>query len=159
MTLRVGSGLDAHPLVAGRRLVLGGVPIPHEKGIQGHSDGDVAVHAIMDALLGAAGLGDKGKHFPSTDPTLKGISSLILLQRVGALVRERGWRIVNVDATILAQRPRLSPFVEQMRKNVSRTLSVGPEIISIKATTTDNLGFTGRGEGIAAHAVALIETV
>ena len=132
---------------------MGGVDIPHGLGLSGHSDGDVVVHAVIDALLGAANLGDKGLHFPSTDPQYKDISSLILLKRVGGLVARSGWRLSNVDATILAQKPRLSPFNLEMRENVAKTLSVEPNCISIKVTTTDHLGFVGREEGIAAIAV------
>ena len=132
---------------------MGGVDVPHGKGLSGHSDGDVLVHAIMDALLGAANLGDKGLHFPSSDPQYKDISSLVLLERVGILVSGAGWRLSNVDATILAQNPKLSPFNTEMRENVARTLTVEPDRISIKVTTTDHLGFVGREEGIAAMAV------
>ena len=134
--------------------MLGGVEIPHDRGLSGHSDGDVLVHAVMDALLGAANLGDKGSHFPSSDPQYKDICSLILLERVGVLVAEAGWRLSNVDATILAQIPRLSPFNREMRENMAKSLSVSPGLISVKATTTDYLGFVGREEGIAAFAVA-----
>ena len=151
---RSGIGFDSHPLTQGRKLVLGGVEIPHDRGLSGHSDGDVLVHAVMDALLGAANLGDKGLHFPSSDPQYKDISSLILLERVGVLVAEAGWRLSNVDATILAQNPRLSPFNGEMRANVARSLSVSPDRVSVKVTTTDYLGFVGREEGIAACAVA-----
>jgi len=133
--------------------VLGGVTIPHDKGLSGHSDGDVLGHAIMDALLGAANLGDKGIHFPSSDPQYKDISSLILLERVGVLVAQDGWRLSNVDATILAQNPKLSPFNAEMRENVAGNLSVSPDRVSVKVTTTDYLGFVGREEGIAAIAV------
>ena len=133
--------------------MLGGVTIPHDKGLSGHSDGDVLVHAIMDALLGAANLGDKGIHFPSSDPQYKDISSLILLERVGVLVAQDGWRLSNVDATILAQNPKLSPFNSEMRENVAGNLSVSPDRVSVKVTTTDYLGFVGREEGIAAIAV------
>ncbi len=156
MEFRSGIGFDSHPLTEGRRLVLGGVEIPHDRGLSGHSDGDVLVHAVMDALLGAANLGDKGFHFPSSDPQYKDISSLILLERVGVLVAEAGWRLSNVDATILAQNPRLSPFNEEMRENMARSLSVSPDRVSVKVTTTDYLGFVGREEGIAACAVASI---
>ena len=134
--------------------MLGGVQIPHGRGLSGHSDGDVLVHAVMDALLGAANLGDKGLHFPSSDPQYKDISSLILLERVGALLAEAGWRLSNVDATILAQNPRLSPHIEKMRENMAESLSVSPSRVSVKVTTTDYLGFVGREEGIAACAVA-----
>ena len=151
---RVGVGFDAHPLVPGRQLVLGGVHVPHHKGLSGHSDGDVLVHAIMDALLGAAGLGDKGTHFPSSDPQYKDISSLLLLSTVAGLVGDAGWRISNVDATMLAQNPRLGPFLETMRAQVGRALSIPSERVGIKVTTTDFLGFVGREEGMAACAVA-----
>ena len=150
---RSGIGFDSHPLAEGRKLVLGGVTIPHDKGLSGHSDGDVLVHAIMDALLGAANLGDKGLHFPSSDPQYKDIFSLILLERVGVLVAQAGWRLSNVDATILAQNPKLSPFNLEMRENVAGCLSVSSDRVSVKVTTTDYLGFVGREEGIAAMAV------
>ena len=150
---RSGIGFDSHPLAEGRKLVLGGVTIPHDKGLSGHSDGDVLVHAIMDALLGAANLGDKGLHFPSSDPQYKDIFSLILLERVGVLVAQAGWRLSNVDATILAQNPKLSAFNAEMRENVAGSLSVSPDRVSVKVTTTDYLGFVGREEGIAAMAV------
>ena len=153
---RVGIGFDSHPLTEGRRLVLGGVEIPHDRGLAGHSDGDVLVHAMMDALLGAAALGDKGQHFPSGDPEYKDISSLLLLERVAALLGEAGWRVSNVDATMLAQNPRLSPFIPDMKEQAARALSLPVGRVSIKATTTDYLGFVGRAEGIAACAVASI---
>lgn len=153
---RSGIGFDSHPLTAGRKLVLGGVEISHDRGLAGHSDGDVLVHAVMDALLGAANLGDKGLHFPSGDPRYKDISSLILLERVGVLVAEAGWRLSNVDATILAQNPRLSPFNREMRENLAKSLSVPTGRVSVKVTTTDYLGFVGREEGIAACAVACL---
>lgn len=155
---RVGIGFDAHPLVEGRRLVLGGVDVPYEFGLSGHSDGDVLVHAVMDALLGAAGLGDKGVHFPSSDPRFKDISSLVLLAQVGSLVAQAGWRISNVDATMLAQNPRLGSFISTMKQHTSEALSVPPERVSIKVTTTDYMGFIGREEGIAACAVASLLT-
>ena len=158
LEFRSGIGFDSHPLIEGRRLVLGGVEIPHDRGLSGHSDGDVLVHAVMDALLGAANLGDKGSHFPSSDPQYKDICSLILLERVGVLVAEAGWRLSNVDATILAQIPRLSPFNREMRENMAKSLSVSPGLISVKATTTDYLGFVGREEGIAACAVASLRS-
>ena len=154
LDFRSGIGFDAHPLAPGRRLVLGGVHIPHDFGLSGHSDGDVLTHAIMDALLGAAALGDKGVHFPSGDPQYKDISSLILLSAVGRLVEDNGWRISNVDATMLARKPRLGTFIETMREKTSEALSLPIERIGIKATTTDYLGFVGREEGIAALAVA-----
>ena len=153
---RVGIGFDSHPLAPGRRLVLGGVEIPHDRGLSGHSDGDVLIHAMLDALLGAADLGDKGTHFPSSDPQFKDISSLLLLERVGEILAEAGWRVSNVDATMLAQMPRLGPFIPDMKKRAAAALSVPPGRVSIKATTTDYLGFVGRAEGIAACAVAAI---
>ena len=151
---RSGIGFDSHPLTEGRKLVLGGVEIPHDRGLSGHSDGDVLVHAVMDALLGAANLGDKGLHFPSSDPQYEGISSLVLLERVGVLVAEAGWRLSNVDATILAQNPRLGASIGEMRENMAKSLSVSLDRVSVKATTTDFLGFVGREEGIAACAIA-----
>ena len=153
---RVGFGFDSHPLTAGRRLVLGGVDIPHDRGLAGHSDGDVLVHAMMDALLGAANLGDKGVHFPSSDPQYQDISSLLLLTKVGVLLDAAGWRVSNLDATITAQNPRLGPFIQSMREQAAKALSLPPGRISVKATTTDHLGFVGRDEGIAAYAVASI---
>jgi len=151
---RVGIGFDSHPLAADRRLVLGGVDVPFHLGLSGHSDGDVLAHAIMDALLGAAALGDKGVHFPSSDPQYKDISSLELLTRVAGLVHGAGWRISNVDATMLAQNPRLGPYLGTMRSRVGSALSTPPDRIGIKVTTTDFLGFVGREEGMAACAVA-----
>lgn len=155
--MRIGSGFDAHGLVAGRPLVLGGETIPFNQGLVGHSDADVVTHAICDALLGAAALGDLGAHFPSTDPAWKGVSSLDLLRRVRGLLEEAGWTIVNVDATIIAERPRLAAHLPAMRENISAAAGVLPTEVSIKATSSDGLGFTGRGDGIAAQAVALIE--
>ena len=154
MDFRVGIGFDAHPLAAGRRLVLGGVDIPYHLGLSGHSDGDVLVHAIMDALLGAAGLGDKGVHFPSSDPQYKDISSLTLLEAVARLVGQDGWRISNVDATMLAQKPKLAPFIQTMREQAGKALAIPVDRVGIKVTTTDYMGFVGREEGIAACAVA-----
>ena len=156
MNNRVGTGADAHGLVAGRPLILGGVAVPHTRGLAGHSDGDALCHAIIDALLGAAGLGDIGSHFPSDDASLAGISSLILLQRTVSIISAAGWCIANVDATMLAQRPRLSPYIASMRRRISDALAIEQQLVSIKATTTDHLGFTGREEGIAAIAVALL---
>ena len=150
---RSGIGFDSHLLSDGRRLVLGGVEIPHDRGLSGHSNGDVLVHAVMDAILGAANLGDKGLHFPSSDAQYKDISSLTLLERVGMLAAEVGWRLSNVDATILAQNPKLSIFNADMRNNMAKSLSVTPDRVSVKVTTTDHLGFVGREEGIAAMAV------
>ena len=157
--MRIGHGYDVHRLTEGRRLILGGVDIPWEKGLLGHSDADVLTHAVMDALLGAAGLGDIGQHFPDTDPAYAGADSLKLLAYVVALLRERGFTVGNVDATVLAQRPKLAPHIPQMRDNLARTMEVGPEQVNVKATTEEGLGFTGSGEGMAAHAVALIEKV
>ena len=154
--MRVGHGYDVHPLVAGRDLILGGVKIPHSKGLHGHSDADVLIHAICDACLGAAGLGDIGRHFPDTDPQYKNIDSRKLLLKVRETIAERGWKIANVDSTIVAQAPRIAPYLEQMISNVSADLGVPVENINIKATTTEKLGFAGREEGIAAHAVALL---
>lgn len=156
MDYRVGTGADAHALAEDRALILGGVLIPHDRGLSGHSDGDVLSHAIIDALLGAAGAGDIGMHFPPGDPSLAGISSLLLLERTASVIADSGWCIVNVDATMLAQRPRLSPHVAEMRSKIAGALTVEPSQISVKATTTDYLGFTGREEGIAATAVALL---
>ena len=156
---RIGHGYDVHRLAEGRRLILGGVDIPWERGLLGHSDADVLTHAIMDALLGAAGLGDIGQHFPDTDPAYAGADSLRLLAHVTALLGERGFTVGNVDATVLAQRPKLAPHIPQMRDNLARTMEVGPEQVNVKATTEEGLGFTGSGEGMAAHAVALIEKV
>jgi 2-C-methyl-D-erythritol 2,4-cyclodiphosphate synthase len=153
LEFRSGIGFDSHPLADGRKLVLGGVEILHDQGLSGHSDGDVLVHAVMDAMLGAANLGDKGLHFPSSDPQYKDILSLKLLERVGVLVTKAGWRLSNVDATIMAQNPRLNPFNAEMRENVAKSLSVSPDRVSVKVTTTDHLGFVGREEGIAALAV------
>lgn len=153
---RTGIGIDAHPLTPGISLILGGVPIPHHHGLAGHSDGDVLTHALLDALLGAANLGDKGAHFPSTDPQYRGISSLLLLQQVAALLHAAGWRIANIDATILAQTPRLGPYIPTMKERTAAALSLAPGRVSIKATTTDYLGFIGRTEGIAALAIAAL---
>ena len=155
--VRIGHGYDVHRLVEGRRLILGGVDIPWERGLLGHSDADVLTHAVMDALLGAAGLGDIGQHFPDTDPAYAGADSLRLLAHVTALLRERGFTVGNVDATVLAQRPKLAPHIPQMRDNLARAMGVDPSQVNVKATTEEGLGFTGSGEGMAAHAVALIE--
>jgi len=152
-------GFDSHPLVADRRLVLGGVDIPHDQGLEGHSDGDVLTHAIMDALLGAANLGDKGQHFPSSDPQYRNIFSLLLLERVSALLSDSGWRVSNVDATMLAQSPRLGPYIPAMRERTAASLGIPPARVSVKATTTDHLGFVGRSEGIAACAVACVMSI
>lgn len=155
--MRIGHGYDVHRLTEGRRLILGGVDIPWEKGLLGHSDADVLTHAVMDALLGAAGLGDIGRHFPDTDPAYAGADSMKLLEHVTTLLEERGWAVGNVDATILAQRPKLAPHIPTMRDNLARAMGVESDRVNVKATTEEGLGFTGSGEGMAAHAVALIE--
>ena len=157
--IRVGHGYDVHRLTEGRRLILGGVDIPWEKGLLGHSDADVLTHAVMDALLGAAGLGDIGKHFPDTDPAYAGADSLKLLAHVVGLLKEKGFAVGNVDATILAQRPKLAPHIPAMRENLARVMEVDSSQVNVKATTEEGLGFTGSGEGMAAHAVALIENM
>lgn len=154
--MRIGTGYDVHQLGEGLPLWLGGVQIPHTHGLIGHSDADVLLHAICDALLGAAALGDIGKHFPDTDPQYKGISSLKLLAYVGALLNEKGYTIGNIDSTIAAQRPKLAPYILQMRKNIAHTLGIDIDRVSVKATTTEHLGFEGREEGISAQAIALI---
>ncbi len=153
---RIGHGYDVHRLTEGRRLILGGVDIPHERGLLGHSDADVLVHAIMDALLGAAALGDIGKLFPDTDERYAGADSLELLHTVASLLREKGYTIGNVDATVIAQRPKLAPYIESMRANIAAAAGVDIAAVNVKATTEEKLGFTGEGLGIAAHAVALI---
>ena len=156
--MRVGMGYDVHRLTENRELILGGVKIPYEKGLLGHSDADVLIHAIMDALLGAAALGDIGKHFPDTDPEYKGISSIKLLEHVGRLIEEQLYVIGNIDATI-AQRPKMAPYIEQMRENVARALHLEIGQVNIKATTEEGLGFTGSGEGISSQAVACLDTI
>ena len=155
--MRIGHGYDVHRLVEGRRLILGGVDIPHEKGLLGHSDADVLVHAIMDALLGAAALGDIGKHFSDSDPAYAGANSLGLAAHVAALLQNHGYRIVNIDSTILAQAPKLAPHIETMRRNIANALGIELSAINVKATTEEGLGFTGEKLGISAHAVCLIE--
>ncbi len=157
--MRIGFGYDVHAFVEGRALVLGGVTIPHTQGLLGHSDADVLLHAISDALLGAAALGDIGRHFPDSDPTYEGISSLILLERVMNILRSAGYTVSNVDSTLVLQRPRLAPFVPRMTEEISRAMGLPVSRVSVKATTTEKLGFTGREEGIAAYAVVLIEEV
>ena len=157
--LRIGIGCDSHPLVSGRRLILGGVDIPYDKGLSGWSDADVATHAIIDALCGAADLGDIGTLFPSQELEYKDISSLVLLSKTGELLKAKGLKVVNVDVTIIAQNPKLSPFIPEMRKRLSQALGVESTQVTIKATTTNGLGFIGRGEGIAAQSVALITTI
>ncbi len=154
---RIGHGYDVHKLVEGRRLILGGVEIPHTLGLLGHSDADVLVHAVMDALIGAMALGDIGKHFPDNDDAYLGISSIKLLSSVKELLCENGYVVANIDATVIAQRPKLAPHIEQMRENIAKTLGLAVSQVNVKATTEERLGFTGREEGIAAHAVALVE--
>jgi len=155
--LRIGHGYDVHRLTENRKLILGGVDIPYEKGLLGHSDADVLTHAVMDALLGAAALGDIGKHFPDSDPAYENADSLVLFAKVMDLLRENGYQVVNIDSTVIAQRPKLMPYLESMRQNLARVGQMDVGQISIKATTEEKLGFTGSGEGIAAHAVCLVE--
>ena len=155
--MRIGHGYDVHRLVLERKLILGGVEVPYEKGLLGHSDADVLTHAVMDALLGAAGLGDIGKHFPDTDPAYAGADSMKLLEHVAGLLRARGWQVSNVDATILAKRPKLAPYIPAMRRALAGHLGLEEEQVNVKATTEEGLGFTGSGEGMAAHAVCLLE--
>ena len=155
--MRIGHGYDVHRLVAGRDLILGGVKIPHELGLLGHSDADVLLHAVSDALLGAAGLGDIGKHFPDTDPQYKGADSLKLLQIVGQRVTAAGYRVSNIDVTMIAQKPKLRPHIETMERNIASALGIDASRVNVKATTEEHLGFTGSGEGMACHAVCLLE--
>ena len=157
--MRIGMGYDVHKLVEGRKMIIGGVEIPYEKGLLGHSDADVLLHAISDALLGAAALGDIGRHFPDTDPKYKGISSIILLEQVGRLLEDNLYLIGNIDATIIAQKPKMAPYRDEMRRNIAKALNITVDKINIKATTEEGLGFTGSGEGISAQAIALLETV
>ena len=157
--MRIGHGYDVHRLTEGRKLILGGVEIPWEKGLLGHSDADVLVHALMDAILGAAALGDIGKLFPDNDDAYLGADSIVLLSKVTELLREHGWSLSNADCTVIAQRPKLSPYIETMRMNIADACGVESDDISVKATTEEKLGFTGSGEGIAAHAVVLIEEI
>ncbi len=154
--MRIGMGYDVHRLVEGRDLILGGVTIPYEKGLLGHSDADVLLHAIMDALLGAAALGDIGKHFPDTDPAYKGISSIALLKKVGELLAEKGFLIENIDATIIAQAPKMRPYIDTMRENIAGALEMEVDQINVKATTEEGLGFTGSGQGISSQAVCML---
>lgn len=156
--MRIGHGYDVHRLVSGRKLILGGVDIPHETGLLGHSDADVLLHAIADAILGAIGEGDIGRHFPDTDPAYKGASSIKLLEHVMGLAAAKGYRIGNLDATIVAQRPKLAPHIQKMRDNIAAALDSDTDRINVKATTTEELGFTGRKEGIAAYSVVLLES-
>lgn len=155
--MRIGSGYDVHKLVEKRKLILGGVEIPYEKGLLGHSDADALIHAIMDALLGAAALGDIGKHFPDSDDNFKNISSLVLLQNVCLLLKNSGYTTINIDSTIIAQRPKLAAYIDLMRSNIAEALEISVDSVNVKATTEEGLGFTGSGEGIAAQAVCLIE--
>ena len=157
-TMRIGHGYDVHRLVEDRKLILGGVEIPYEKGLLGHSDADVLLHAVMDAVLGAAALGDIGRHFPDTDPAYRGADSLALARAVATLIREHGYAVGNIDATILCQKPKLAPYIEEMRRNIAAAFGVAADAVSVKATTEEHLGFTGEGLGIAAHAVALLES-
>ena len=156
--MRIGMGYDVHRLVENRKLIIGGVEIPYEKGLLGHSDADVLLHAVMDALLGAAALGDIGKHFPDTDPAYSGISSLKLLERVGELLEEHSFLIENIDATIIAQEPKMRPHIDTMRENIARALGIDASQVNVKATTEEGLGFTGSGEGISSQAICLLNT-
>ena len=155
--MRIGHGYDVHRYVSGRPLILGGVEIPFEMGLDGHSDADVLLHALMDALLGAAGLGDIGLHFPDTDMRYKGISSMVLLAEVAQKIREKGYRVGNVDVTMIAQRPKLRPYISKMTENIAAQLSVDADCVNVKVTTEEGLGFTGKLEGLACHAVCLLE--
>jgi 2-C-methyl-D-erythritol 2,4-cyclodiphosphate synthase len=157
--MRIGQGFDAHRFQAGRRLVLGGVDIPYDHGMEAHSDGDVVIHAICDALLGAVAMGDIGKHFPDTDQTIKGIDSRVMLRHIVSLLQQRALRVGNVDATIIAQAPKVAPYIPAMRENLANDLRIDADCVNVKATTTEKMGFTGRGEGIAALAVALVVSV
>lgn len=157
--MRIGQGYDVHRLVEGRKLIIGGVDIPYEKGLLGHSDADVLLHAVMDALLGAAALGDIGQHFPDSDERYKGISSIALLKKVGKILQENGYMIENIDSTVIAQRPKLLPYRPQMAENIAAALGIEKEPVSVKATTEEGLGFTGTGEGISAQAIALLSSV
>ena len=154
--MRVGTGYDVHRLTEGRDLIMGGVKIPYEKGLLGHSDADVLLHAIMDALLGAAALGDIGKHFPDSDPAYKGISSILLLKKVGELLLEKGYLIENIDATIIAQAPKMRPYIDNMRENIANALEIDLNCVNVKATTEEGLGFTGTGDGISSQAICML---
>ena len=157
--MRIGHGYDVHRLVEGRDLILGGVKIPYEKGLLGHSDADVLLHAVSDALLGAAGLGDIGRHFPDTDPKYKGADSLELLRQVYRKISEKGYRVGNIDVTMIAQRPKLKDYIPQMQANIAAAVGTAPDWVNVKATTEEKLGFTGTGEGMACHAVCLLEEI
>ena len=157
--MRIGHGYDVHRLVEGRKLILGGVEISNDKGLLGHSDADVLLHAISDSLLGAAALGDIGKHFPDSDEKYKGADSLVLLSKVAEILKQNGFVVVNIDSTVIAQRPKLSPYIDLMRENIAEALGIEKSYVSVKATTEEGLGFTGVGEGIAAHSVCLIDNI
>lgn len=157
--MRIGIGIDIHPLVAGRKLIIGGVDIPHDKGLDGHSDADVLLHAICDALLGALALGDIGKHFPNTNSAYKDIDSMLLLKKVGRLIEKHGYKPVNVDSMLLLEKPKIAPHILQMRKNIARALQMELDSVSVKATTSEKLGFVGQEEGAVAHAVCLVEKI
>ena len=156
--IRVGQGFDVHQLVKGRKCIIGGVDIPFDKGLEGHSDADVLLHAISDAILGAAGLGDIGKHFPNTDPSIKNIDSRDILRQVILLIHEQKYSIINIDATVICELPKLTPYIDRMKNNIALDCGVDLNVVNVKATTTENLGFTGRGEGIAAQAICLVES-
>jgi 2-C-methyl-D-erythritol 2,4-cyclodiphosphate synthase len=156
--IRVGQGFDVHQLVTGRKCIIGGVDIPFDKGLDGHSDADVLLHAISDAILGAAGLGDIGKHFPNTDPSIKNIDSRDILKKVILLIHEKKYSIINIDATVICELPKLTPYIDRMKNNIALDCGVDLNAVNVKATTTENLGFTGRGEGIAAQAICLVES-
>ncbi len=155
--IRIGHGYDVHAFADNRKCIIGGVDIPYEKGLLGHSDADVLLHAVSDSLLGAAALGDIGKHFPDTDPAFKGADSIVLLQRVVELIHSKGYKVVNIDATVIAQAPKMAPYILRMRENIANALCVDVDCVNVKATTEEKLGFTGRKEGISAHCVCLIE--
>lgn len=155
--MRIGHGYDVHKLVEGRRLIIGGVEIPYEKGLLGHSDADVLIHAVMDALLGAAGLYDIGRHFPDSNEEYKGADSKVLLKKCMELIGDKGYSVINIDCTIIAQRPKMLPYIEEMKNNISKVLKIDRNQVNVKATTEEGLGFTGNGEGISAHAVCLID--
>jgi 2-C-methyl-D-erythritol 2,4-cyclodiphosphate synthase len=159
LKMRIGIGIDIHPLVAGRKLIIGGVDIPHDKGLDGHSDADVLLHAICDALLGALALGDIGKHFPNTSSAYKDIDSMLLLKKVGRLIEKHGYKPVNVDSMLLLEKPKIAPHILQMRKNIARALQMELDSVSVKATTSEKLGFVGQEEGAVAHAVCLVEKI
>ena len=158
MMIKVGQGFDVHQLVSGRRCIIGGVEIPFHKGLDGHSDADVLLHAIADAILGAAGLGDIGQHFPNTDPSIKDIDSRDILKKVILLIQEKKYSIINIDATVICELPKLAPFIDRMKNNIALDCDLDIKAVNVKATTTETLGFTGRGEGIAAQAICLIES-